>query len=275
MENELWRQWQAFAAMMAPGRQAETPGRAAGPAFGPFTDAAERFTSAARQFLEGATNASGPAAAEAARIFGDSLREQFTDLFQLPWNSGRSGAGQGAASAFSKDAPALGLTREHLKRWQRTADAWQRTDEAQRRLQRLWSDALRDAAAAFAARVGPQKSASEGTLDGLYDSWIDCAEEAYARTAHSDAFCSALADFANASGQWRQALQASIEQWAKLLDLPTRSEISTLTQRLRSVEFKLAAQAPSAPKTPRPARKRNQGRAAAGKTRPGRSKKKP
>jgi hypothetical protein len=276
VENELWRQWQAFAAMMAPGGQAETPGRAAGPAFGPFTDAAERFTSAARQFLEGATHASAPATAEAARVFGDSLREQFTDLFQLPWNSGRSGAGQGAASAFSKDAPALGLTREHLKRWQRTTDAWRRTDEAQRRLQRLWSDALRDAAAAFAARIGPLKSAASGeTLDGLYDSWIDCAEEAYARTAHSDAFCSALADFANASGQWRQALQADIEQWAKLLDLPTRSEISTLTQRLRSVELKLrAAQAPSAPPAPRPARKRHKARAAASKTRPGRSKRK-
>jgi hypothetical protein len=82
---------------------------------------------------------------------------------------------------------------------------------------------------------------SAEALHSLYDTWIDCAEEAYAHTAHSDAFCNALAEFVNASSQWRRELQASIEQWAKLLDLPTRSEINTLTQRLRSVEEQLRA----------------------------------
>jgi polyhydroxyalkanoate synthesis regulator phasin len=45
----------------------------------------------------------------------------------------------------------------------------------------------------------------------------------------------------NASSQWRRELQASIEHTAKLLDLPTRSEINTLTQRLKSVEELLRA----------------------------------
>ncbi len=35
-------------------------------------------------------------------------------------------------------------------------------------------------------------------------------------------------------------LQASVEHWAKLLDLPTRSEINTLTQRLTAVEHAAA-----------------------------------
>ncbi len=59
--------------------------------------------------------------------------------------------------------------------------------------------------------------------------------------AHSEAYCSALAEFVNAGSQWRQGLQASIEQSAKLLDLPTRSEINTLTQRLQRVEERLRA----------------------------------
>jgi len=141
------------------------------------------------------------------------------------------------------DLPALGPTREHLQRGQRAAEAWRRTEDAQRRLQRLWSDALRDAAQGFAARLTPPQpgAVSPEALHALYDQWIDCAEEAYARTAHSDAFCTALADFVNASSQSRRELQSIVEQWAKLLDLPTRSEINTLAQRLRSVEAELRA----------------------------------
>ena len=81
---------------------------------------------------------------------------------------------------------------------------------------------------------------STEALNKLYDTWIDCAEEAYARAAHSEAFCDALADFVNASSQWRGDLQTTVEQWAKMLDLPTRSEIDTLAQRLKSLEERLA-----------------------------------
>jgi polyhydroxyalkanoate synthase subunit PhaE len=171
-------------------------------------------------------------------------------------------AAQGAAPPFGMDLPALGPTREHLQRGQRAAEAWRRTEDAQRRLQRLWSDALRDAAASFTARLTlPQPGAvSPEALHALYDLWIDCAEEAYARTAHSDAFCTALADFVNASSQSRRALQSNVEQWAKLLDLPTRNEINTLSQRLKSVEAQLRAarnerKPVAARKTPRSRRK--------------------
>lgn len=265
MDLDLWRQWQTFAAMLSPTTAAasQTAGPGDAPAFAPFVDAAGRFTAAARRYFEGTAHASAPAAAEAARVFGESLRDQFADFSKLPWSTGFGGG--------TMRAPALGLTREHQQRWQRASEAWGRIGEAQRRLQRLWSDALRDAAAAFATRLGPLQSTvpNAETLDGLYDSWIDCAEKAYARTAHSEEFCNALAELMNASSQWRRALQTSIEQWAKLLDLPTRSEINTLTQRLKSIETELrATRAPDAERNkPKP-------RAAAvtGKARRGRRK---
>lgn len=241
MEHDLWRQWQALAAQWSP---AAPPGsaRAGTLAFAPWADAAERFIAAARSFLEGSAQASAPAAAEAARTFSDFLREQFADTFQPPGGFA-FGAAKGAPPPFAMDLPALGPTREHLQRGQRAAEAWRRTEDAQRRLQRLWSDALRDAAAHFAARLTPPQpgAVSPEALHALYDLWIDCAEEAYARMAHSDAFCTALADFVNAGSQSRRALQANVEQWAKLLDLPTRNEINTLSQRLRSVEAELRA----------------------------------
>jgi hypothetical protein len=234
MEQELWRQWQAFATAM-------TSGLAAGAAPGthPPTD---RFTSAARRFMEDTANSSAAGFSAAATTFGDSLREQFADLFQMP-----AATGVGTAT-FGGAAPALGLMREHQRRWQRAADARQRTEEAQRRLQRLWSDALRDAAADFAARLKAGASA-----DALYDGWIECAEAAYARMAHSEPFCAALADFLDAGAEWRSSLQADVENWAKQLDLPTRGEINSLIQRLQAVERKLRQPAPKP--ASKPARK--------------------
>ena len=242
VDHEPWRQWQAFAALLSSANPAPHSRPAPDSAFGfaPFIDAAERFTAAARSFLDGADSASARAAGEAARTFSDFLREQFAD-FQMPWSGGLGAAD--AQPAPMANSPAFGPTREHQQRWQRTAEAWRRIDDAQRRLQRLWSDALREAATAFAARLGPPYTAalSAEAMRKLYDMWIECAEEAYARAAHGDAFCEALSEFVNASSQWRREVQASIEQSATLLDLPTRSEVNTLTQRLRSVEEQLRA----------------------------------
>jgi len=263
VDHDLWRQWQALAALWVPARpdSLSSLGRDGAFGFAPIMDMAERFTAAASRCLDGAATTSAPAAAQAAQAFSDFLREQFAD-FHLPGSSA-FGAGHGAHSAFTGDSPALGATREHQQRWQRMAEASRRIAEAQHRLQRLWSDALREAAAAFAARlVPPQPTAvSAEALRELYDRWIDCAEDAYARMAHSEAFCNSLADYVNASSQWRRELQASIEHWAKLLDLPTRSEINTLTQRLGSVEKLLRA-----------ARKQSKPREKGGPARPARRK---
>jgi hypothetical protein len=241
VDHDPWRQWQAFAALLSSANPASQARSARDSPFGfaPFIDAAERFTVAARAFLDGVENGSARAADEAARTFSDFLREQFAD-FQMPWSAGLGAAR--AQPAPMANSPAFGPTREHQQRWQRTAEAWRRIDDAQRRLQRLWSDALREAATAFAARLGPQAAAvSAETMRKLYDMWIECAEESYARAAHGDAFCNALSEFVNASSQWRREMQASIEHSAKLLDLPTRSEINTLMHRLRSVEEQLRA----------------------------------
>ena len=200
-------------------------------AFAPHVQAAERFTAAARRYFEQAAGAPGPAAADAVRSFGDFLRNQSAELLRPFWSADDRRRCRERRSPQMPEWPALGLTREHQQRWQRMAQAARRIEDAQRRLQRLWSDALRDAAGRIcrAACLGPARgSSSAEALHRLYDSWIDCAEAAYARTAHSEAFCDALADFVNAGSLWRREFTAAIEQWAKSLDLPTRSEINTL-----------------------------------------------
>lgn len=281
MISDPWRQWQSlFANSLGAIPAAQTQSaRDAASGFAPFVDAAERFAAAVRSFMAGAAgSASGAAtpgaatpgaavpgaavagaavaaASNAANLFSNFLREQFADL-QMPWSAGLNAAA-GAPHAPSLGEPALGATREQQLRLQRMANAWRRVDEAQRRLQRLWSDALREAATAFATRIKPPPSLSAAEMRKLYDDWIDCAEEAYSRTARTDAYCTALAELVNASSEWRRELQADIEHWAKLLDLPTRGEINTLMRRLKTVEEQLrAAKGEHQPRDPAPVARR-------------------
>jgi hypothetical protein len=265
MENDSWRHWRSFGALFTP---TFAPGSRAGvgtdPAFAPWIDAGERFARAARGFAEATQGAfgAGPIGAAAAgqrpdaaasvldpaREFANVLREQFAS-FRLPWNVGASAADSSTAG------PALGAAREHQQRAERLADAWRRMEEAQTRLQRLWSDALQEAAQAFAGELAAKQPASfdAAGLRELYDRWIETAEAAYARTAHGETFCRALADFVNASSAWRKEQQASIEHWAKQFDLPTRSELNSLAQRLKALETALAAtRAPQPPQKPVP-----------------------
>ena len=73
-----------------------------------------------------------------------------------------------AVRHLAPEAPALGPTREQQERWQRLAAAWSRLQDAQRRLQRLWSDALGEAARAFVSqsRRGGRAAHARG------DAWV-------------------------------------------------------------------------------------------------------
>jgi hypothetical protein len=236
VEKDMWRQWQAYAELMFP-PGSPSPFAEAPRWFAPYADAAERFSTEARRFFETARDSATPAG-EAARAFGDSLREQFADFFPKLWGMDPTTGPQAAAWSTGTDIPALGLTREHQLRWQRALEAWSRMSAAQRRLHRLWSDVLQEAATAFAGSLAAASRSppSDEALHALYDNWIDCAEQAYARTAHREEFSEAIAEFVNASSEWRRNMKESIEQYAKLLDLPTRAEINSLIQRLKALE---------------------------------------
>jgi hypothetical protein len=197
----------------------------------------QAFSDAARSYLDGFASASPP---NAAQQFSDFLREQFERAPQ-PWGGAHAAPSAMPFPGALPEAPAFGATREHQQRAQRIAEAALRMDAAQRRLQRLWSDVLREAAAKFVSQLAPTPphAATPEVLRKLYDTWIDCAEDAYARVAHGDAFSQAQADFANAASQWRLEQQANLEHWSKFLDLPMRSEINSLTRRLRAVEEQL------------------------------------
>ncbi len=228
MAADAWSQWAAFAALFDPAADPSPLGifRRSPAAFAPFIDA-EKFAAAARAFQGGGDSQTTAAA------FCDFLRDQFGGVLDGLWR----GPPFGGSAATAEEAPALGPAREQQERLQRAAAAWRRLDQAQRRLQRLCSDAMSEAARAFVSRQGvPAAPPTAEGLHGLYDAWIDCAEEAYARVAQGEAFGAALADALKAASDWREECAASIEQWAKWLDWPMRSEINSLSLRVRALE---------------------------------------
>ena len=237
-----WQQWQAFAALFTPGAGTAraAPGPASAASFAPFTEIAERFAAAARAYLE-AAKAPAAAPADAAQLFSRLSARTVRRLSAVECGDARGCRPGRCTAGIHREFRGARRDPRASAAGQRMADAWRRIEEAQRRLQRLGSDALREAAADFATRLGASPPVdSPEALRKLYDMWIDCAEEAYGRAAHSEAFCNALAELVNASSDWRRELQASIEHWAKFFDLPTRSEINTLLQRLKTVEEKCA-----------------------------------
>ena len=258
MSTDPWQLWRELA-LKAAGGWSLPAGTAGIPGFPPGAAAPaafERFAAELRNYFEqlaaaagtpGAPGATpGAAPSEAARRFGDRLREQLEQAGPL---SSALLAPLAALSAGVGGAPALGALREHQERAERLMQAALRAQEAQQRLQRLWSDALREAALAFSASL--PTGAAEATpeaLHALYNRWIECAEQAYARIAHGADFCQALAELVNATSAWRAECQAGYEAWAKSLDLPTRSEVNSINLRLSALEAAQRAPAGTASK---------------------------
>jgi Poly(R)-hydroxyalkanoic acid synthase subunit (PHA_synth_III_E) len=253
---DLWQQWQLYGARFAagapfasgwPGQQDATPENPLGNQF-------ERFAAALRALGGSLAAGSVNPAAGAGRGFADALRTLFGDL--PSWANPGIGSSP-LPPAPQWDAPALGPNREHQLRYQRMASAWHRALDAQRVLQNLWADALREAAMAFAAKLDLAQLATPTpeSLYKIYGQWIDQLEDAYAQMAHSEAYCAALAGAVNAGSDWRCEVHETIEQSAKLLDLPTRSELNALMQRIQQLEVELrAAKSAAAPPASSPKR---------------------
>jgi class III poly(R)-hydroxyalkanoic acid synthase PhaE subunit len=73
------------------------------------------------------------------------------------------------------------------------------------------------------------------SVRGLYDLWVDAAEDAYAEVALSDEFREVYGALVNAQMRVRQGLQHEVERVAADFGMPTRSEIDSMGRRLHDV----------------------------------------
>ncbi len=161
--------------------------------------------------------------------------------------------------------PTFGLNREHEQRWKKLTQAQQDYQRHSQGYQALMNEAMQDAFKRFEKKLETcsQPGNQLNSMKGLFDLWIDAAEEAYADIALSPRFRDAYGVLANAQMQLRSAVQQEVEQAGESMGVPTRTEvdaahrkIARLERELRQLRDQIEAAANAVPSTTAPAAKK-------------------
>lgn len=166
---------------------------------------------------------------------------------QMPGADWWQGSGEAMLKAMQArpsallDLPAFGLTREHTERAQALGQAQVELQERlvawQAMLQQSIQDALKRFEKKLSEHAAPGKQIT--SVRGLFDVWVDAAEEAYADMALSREYRTVYAALANAQMRLRAAGQAIAEHAANLAGMPTRTELDAAHRKLAEVERQL------------------------------------
>lgn len=221
-----------------------------------FTAAAGRFFELLKTFTTAPVAAAGQA--PDLSLLGAQLAAQFEQ-----WLKGSAGAGASfaAAAGLPGGSPgwppgAVPLGPAAAGHGSEAQSAWEllmKLGSLQGELARYWSEIAQDSAQRFTARMsgaGPAGLTSEGAL-ALYETWVQCAEEAYAATVRKDDFCRLQAQLANTATALLLAQRRQADALARAWGLPTREEADALQRQLRELRQQLkertSAPRPSAP----------------------------
>ncbi len=135
-----------------------------------------------------------------------------------------------------------------------------------------WGEIAQSSAQRFIARMSAAGAADltpEGSL-ALYETWVNCAEEAYAATVHKEEFCRLQAQLINTAMALVLAQRRQAEALARAAGLPTREEADALQRQIRELQQQLAVDDVAA-RAQRGARSRRAAPAKAAGAAPGRS----
>jgi hypothetical protein len=180
-----------------------------------------------------------------AQAFGgiDSAgAESFARQWQS-WSQAAQRMGLGDMPGAHGPTPAFGLNREQQMQQQELGMALLASLQASARYQELIQKAntqgMQRLQEKLAAHAAPARQVD--SLKGLYDLWVDASEEAYADIALSVEFRDAYGEMVNTQMRVRQLQQRQTEQMCQQLGVPTRSEVSSLGQRLQALRREFRA----------------------------------
>lgn len=180
-----------------------------------------------------------------AQAFGgiDSAGVQgFAQQWQT-WLQAAQGMGLGNGAASASPTPAFGMDREQQMQQQALGQAMLAAMQASARyqtlIQRAGAQGMQRLQDKLAQHAEPGRQID--SLKGLYDLWVDAGEEAYAEIALTDEFRSAYGEMVNTQMRVRQLQQKHTEALCQQLGIPTRSEVSSLGERLQALRRELRA----------------------------------
>ncbi|HVF34775.1 MAG TPA: class III poly(R)-hydroxyalkanoic acid synthase subunit PhaE [Candidatus Saccharimonadia bacterium] len=138
--------------------------------------------------------------------------------------------------------PAFGSSREQQERAQKLAASLTGYREWFGRYQGLMLQASKRAYELMEAKLAERNEPGReiATLRGLYDVWIDAAEEGYAEVALSPEFRKVYGELVNAQMRVRKHVNEETERSTQTLGMPTRTEVNAVHARLVEVRRRLA-----------------------------------
>jgi polyhydroxyalkanoate synthase subunit PhaE len=147
-------------------------------------------------------------------------------------------------------APAFGLGREHQEHYQKMLVAFGEYQEAMKQYNALIMKSSARSFEIFESKLAERSEPGRqiDSLRGLYDVWVDAAEEAYAEIALSDEFRKVYGNVVNTQMRVRSQIQAEVERIGTDLGMPTRTELNSVHKRLHDLrrEFRDAGGAGAA-----------------------------
>lgn len=180
-----------------------------------------------------------------AQAFGgiDSAGAQGFSRQWQSWMQAAQPNGFGDLSNAHGPTPAFGMNREQQMQQQAMADAMLASLQASARylalIQRSNAQGMERLQDKLVQHAEPGRQID--SLKALYDLWVDAAEEAYAEIALTDEFREAYGEMVNTQMRARQLQQKQTEQICQQLGVPTRSEVSSLGERLQALRREFRA----------------------------------
>jgi polyhydroxyalkanoate synthase subunit PhaE len=139
--------------------------------------------------------------------------------------------------------PAFGLAREHQERLQKLAQSQIDYQDKLGAYNALLAKAGQRAFELFEDKLAERSEPGRQieSARGLFDVWIDAAEEAYGEIALTEEFRSVYGEFVNAQMRLRAGVQAEVEQTSRQLGMPTRSELDGNHRKVHQLEREVRA----------------------------------
>lgn len=278
--KELWNDWQTMARQSW---QAWSDMARSGGASAPPKNAADPASATVQRMLDGLQSwQQWMQNATASNLSGQDWQQNLQHMFQRggqpfvqafggldssgahgfehmmqQWMAMQPSSGGQAWNAMQQPAaglrdmlgmPAFGFSREQQEQQQQLALAMLDYTEKMRAYNTLISRANLDGVERMQTRLA-ERSANDKpveSLRGLYDLWVDVAEEAYADVAMSDEFRAAYGDLVNAQMHLRLLQQKQVQQMCAQLGMPTRNEVDSIGKRLQELRREMRSSGVSA-----------------------------
>ena len=218
--------------------------------------ASEPWRAAADSYLEAMKSAAGSATGNAEAppfqpfVFGEELLQ----VWRTTWESldTTRQAATAHLAELAQRLPSLGIASEQIQLWRDLAAAQAECHLHEQELRKVLLKLHRDALDLLEVKLKKSdgSAANVGTFRELYDLWVECSEEIYARLARTDTFAKLQADLGNATVKLRAHQQKLIEHALRQFDLPTRAELNSLHLQVRDLKRTIAqlqSERPAAP----------------------------